>query len=489
MYLMIAEVSQKQAYIFSSLKLRDNIKNSADIDTVLSEEYLNGIEGCNCENTVLQFESEGQAVEFAKRLTLQVRRDFNGMELFVKVMKYDENKTPAENIDQLCIQLEEKKSIRRSAFQRYSFGVDCMIKESEDVYTKEKRVATQGEKYPDYYLAEDLNDLGCSGGEKSFVAVVHIDGNSMGNRVRNLKEKYGSQCGREGWERFKKKYRQFCDSTDRDYKAVFDEMVHIIIQNIESGNFSDLNLKQKNGKKILPIRKIILAGDDVCFACDGRIGLECANIFLKRLMSIKNPLDDEPYYAAAGVCIVHSKFPFYRAYNVAEGMCRSAKHFIAENAESPEGEGRAAAIDWHIDFGEMEGSVSELKKNYIAKDNTNLLLRPYYVGGGKIICYDSFKKILTSLQKERAYIPRSKMKRLREALKKGKTASEYFIRFNKIEDILYNPINDIVTVDNSQAKGLNDLKIEKGIYYGDKCVVFDAIESVDMFVSIKEAQE
>ena len=33
----------------------------------------------------------------------------------------------------------------------------------------------------------------------------------------------------------------------------------------------------------LPIRPLILAGDDVCFVTAGRIALECARVFLERL--------------------------------------------------------------------------------------------------------------------------------------------------------------------------------------------------------------
>ncbi|MEI3233949.1 MAG: hypothetical protein V8S33_05895 [Intestinibacter bartlettii] len=45
-------------------------------------------------------------------------------------------------------------------------------------------------------------------------------------------------------------------------------------QNIEE----KLKLKEKNkgqDKKLMPVRPIILAGDDVCFICNAKIALEC----------------------------------------------------------------------------------------------------------------------------------------------------------------------------------------------------------------------
>ena len=79
-YLTILEVSQKQAYIFASNRLRDNIINSAVIAWIMSSTYFEQVINNPCiysekENmvysggghTVLEFPTEENAVTFAKR--------------------------------------------------------------------------------------------------------------------------------------------------------------------------------------------------------------------------------------------------------------------------------------------------------------------------------------------------------------------------------------------------------------------------------------
>jgi len=48
--------------------------------------------------------------------------------------------------------------------------------------------------------------------------------------------------------------------------------------------------------------------------------------------------------AAAGVAIVHAHAPFFRAYEMAEELCRSAKHLVS-------GSDPGFAIDWQIGLG------------------------------------------------------------------------------------------------------------------------------------------
>lgn len=84
--------------------MRDNVHNSENITRAVSEEYFKDIEGYSEYNlvysggghTVLVFDKKEQAVEFARKLTYRAMRNFDGMEIFAKVMEYDEKKTPGE---------------------------------------------------------------------------------------------------------------------------------------------------------------------------------------------------------------------------------------------------------------------------------------------------------------------------------------------------------------------------------------------------------
>ncbi len=124
--------------------------------------------------------------------------------------------------------------------------------------------------------------------------------------------------------------------------------------------------------KILPLRPIILAGDDACFVTAGSIGLECARIFNKDLTSLTNKADGQPYAACAGVALVHQKYPFHRAYQLAESLCGNAKKYGADLDERRQ----VSAMDWHIEFGQLKDSLSDLRQDYQTEDGCRLELRP-----------------------------------------------------------------------------------------------------------------
>lgn len=139
--LLILEVSQKQAYIFSSIKLRENVERSMEIAYVTSSAFFRetaedlyheeeNLVYSGGGHTVFQFESKDRAAAFAKRVTEAVLRRYKGLGLFAKQMPYDTAKTPGENLKELSAALERKKALRRAEFRRLSFGVEALDNEN-----------------------------------------------------------------------------------------------------------------------------------------------------------------------------------------------------------------------------------------------------------------------------------------------------------------------------------------------------------------------
>lgn len=228
----------------------------------------------------------------------------------------------------------------------------------------EKRLA------PDNYkLVDKFKELGGSKDESNFISVVHIDGNAMGARVERMYEN-----NKLPWEAFKVHLQAFSKAIDKDFKDAYKEMTDEVRKNIESGRLADLSLKEKN----FPVRRIITAGDDICFVSEGRIGIECAVSFIKALTKKENEEDKEGYAACAGIAIVHQKYPFYRAYELAESLCSNAKKFGVKWSDDETGS-EISAIDWHVEFGEMGDTLSEIRQQYCAADGNRLEMRPYIV--------------------------------------------------------------------------------------------------------------
>lgn len=466
--LTILEVSQKQAYIFASNKLRDNITNSAEIAWVLDPEYFSdktadtvfseeeNLVYAGGGHTVLTFSARGQAVEFTKQITLQIHKEYPRIEVFAKTIDYDDAKTPGENLKELTRQLERKKSVRRSAFHQGSFGIekiDTNTQEPVAVRGDEKaenseqaneKNISDAEKKMDKKLLEKLNGykrvnefsrLGGSKNESNFIAVVHIDGNAMGKRVENLYQKNQDA----DWDTYRRKMRRFSESIDKQFKEAYIDMVEVVVKNLKGKKLEQLDLRQND----FPVRRVITAGDDICFVAEGRIGIECARVFIEALGKKKNEEDEEGYAACAGVAIVHQKYPFYRAYELAEMLCSNAKKTGA--SLSPDGSGKeVSAIDWHIEFGEVGDTLEEIRASYMTVDGESLINRPYIISAPDEILknklalerqYAKFRSAHRKLQSGENAYAKGKIKELRRVLKQGKKETEYFLKFNKIEEL------------------------------------------------------
>lgn len=494
--LMILEVSQKQDYIFASKQLKENACRSADIAYVTGDTFFRETAGnlyradnmvfAGGGHTVLCFDDRGGATAFARRVSEAVLRQYPGMELFIKQLPYDEDISPGENLKSLSKALEAKKSLRQGAFARTSLGVEKLDEisyapvgehSSTRKYGAETLEAPSGWFYPSRF--DELS------GKDNFIAVIHIDGNAMGARVDKL---YGGYSSSGKWDAFSRDIRSFSESIQRDFETAFLDLVEELIR-------QDAILERVGvSKPTLPIRPIILAGDDVCFVTAGSIGLECARIFLEKLSSRKNAQDQQPYAACAGVAIVHQKYPFHQAYDLAEQLCSNAKKFGSEIDAS----GRVSAMDWHIEFGQLKGGLSELREDLATEDGNRLELRPVTVavpGGidaesitGNVRSYGFFRGMCLAMRGEYGKTARGKIKDLRTAFKQGEVESEFFLRGREVENLLYHTF-DAEFPDEASRKaqfarvfggsGGFETKPFREISGITRCLFFDAIELID----------
>ncbi|PJF38814.1 MAG: hypothetical protein CUN55_16190, partial [Phototrophicales bacterium] len=162
----------------------------------------------------------------------------------------------------------------------------------------------------DYTFALDLDDLGRSEGDTSYIAVVHADGNGLGLLIQGLKERFPAGKNRE----YINYIRKFSEGVKEVAQKAQQEMIQQLIEStnkdkdkchIESvgRKTKAIELKQDNGKCILPIRPLVSGGDDVTFICDGRIGLDLAVTFLSAFEKHSQKILPTPLTACAGIAI------------------------------------------------------------------------------------------------------------------------------------------------------------------------------------------
>ncbi len=486
--LMKLEVASKQQYIFSSKKLRENATRSAQIAYVTSSDFFQAVASDHYQeeenlvyagggHTVLQFETATQATDFAKAVSLASYREQNGLQLFIKQLPYDTAKTPADNLFALSVALEQKKSLRLSSLGQVTLGVEGPLPEATARELPLVVPPPPGKVYPQDFAALSRALPGTY--INHFLAVVHIDGNAMGKRVATLKDKYGGKS----WEIYREKLQIFSRSIQADFENAFAEMMEILCRSCEVG-------------EILPLRPVILAGDDVCFVADGRIALESARVFLEQLAKKTNCVDETPYAACAGVALVHLKFPFFRAYQLSEQLCDEAKKYGA----SLDAEGSISAIDWHIEFAQMKDSLGEIRQDYETEDGNRLELRPlvHLDQTGTPFppthkrSYGFFRNMTKELLKQ-DQVARGKLKEFRTALAQGEVESRFFLTQRQAGELLYH-LFDALYGENSWKEAFHRLIQEGGSLdrylftqeedsvtgnETSRCLYYDAIEMMD----------
>ena len=515
MVLTILEVSQKQAYIFSSNKLADNVHNSAAIAYITGIKYFKDVtrdESIFSENdnyvyaggghTVLQFADMEKARNFNEIITYRIHKDFPDIEVFVTNKEYEEDKSPSKNLSLLTEKLERKKALRKAAFHQGTFGIEKIDRNTQkpvrintdkslNFYRSEIVLSEKSEKLlPEslipgtkWILTNCFEDLKKKEAAHHFLAVIHIDGNGMGARVEEFYKKYDNL----GWEEFRKKIRDFSECIDNDFK----DALKVTFKEV-----SDAFLTPESGKdNFFPIRRIISSGDDICLVTEGSIGIETAVRFIKNLNKIRNKADQKEYDSCAGVALVPQKFPFYRAYELSESLCSSAKRFGASLSKKDNG-ASVSSVDWHIEFGEPGDNLEEIRNQYRTADGKHLELRPYIVCAREEVLssepirqFENFKKLMNRFQSSDS-IARSKIKKLRSILKEGEDAAEYFIDYSRIDEFRSDSTFGIFT-DVEISKFFTGNVQERSLFRRtndniDRSLIFDAIEIMDVYASGKE---
>jgi hypothetical protein len=347
--------------------------------------------------------------------------------------------------------------------------------EGKEYYEKEKI------KILDHYhytFPPEFDDLGREKGE-SHIAVVHIDGNNMGQKIKKLNSY--------------REMKKFSKEITETYEKTMFSVIETLLDELNKGKlFEKLNLKVNEDKKMfLPVRIIVLNGDDVTFVTDGRLGVPLAELFLKKINESPIPLDDRkiPLSACAGVAIVKSHFPFFRAYQLADELCKTAKlkgKILAGQKKDDKEMGNW--LDFHIVYSGITTDLEQLRKRQynipgfpgaeslkypprsespeMEQKQYNLLHRPWCAAGDcdEKYKWSNLKKILEEFKDEQEW-PRSRLKHLRnESIKSKKAISALLAEYES---------RDLVLPDFLEKKDYLDE--DNGTPY------FDALELLDFY--------
>ena len=214
--------------------------------------------------------------------------------------------------------------------------------------------------------------------ESSWIAVIHIDGNSLGRIIQEM-----SSSAKADSEQIST-YKDFSTALDAATKKAAQSAFGRVILNPHTGSEG---MGPNKGWKY-PIRPVILGGDDMTVICRADIAVDFTREFLisfeestrhelknlvnkNNLKSFKNGLT-----ACAGIAFIKSSFPFHYAVDLAESLCGFAKI----NAKAINDTNVPSCLAFHK---VQSSSVSDfndiIKRELLGADGVSFNGNPYYL--------------------------------------------------------------------------------------------------------------
>lgn len=384
------DVSQKQEFIYKNSELKQNLYNSFIIKAVTErlteegesldyevEKYLKGndivylqkyleenfkgkfcFKYCGGGNSIIYFNEYNDAVSFIEGYSYKVLEKYPDLELYISLLdskeiekeKYSEKeireKLENEKIDEL-------KDKRQARFRRYTYGIEEIDKSGNIQYSKSDKSEENKDdaiKAARTYifskfeaslnlqyikLTSELNEYKKQGEGKSYIGVVSIDGNKMGEMRHKI----------EGFEEL----RSFS-------KAIEDIYFEAIVEAVNK--YASKHKKEKpeeEPKEKLLVTPILQAGDDICLIFEAENAIEIAENIIKKIKEISEreeydfireymkPDDLKYLTACGGVAIARQSYPFFELVKIAERLCHEAKEAIY-STEAQNG----SFINWEI---------------------------------------------------------------------------------------------------------------------------------------------
>lgn len=440
-------------------------------------------------NAAILFCSHLHAVEFARCLTRKALLKAPGLNMTLAHNSFDwEEGSLYEALEQTRGVLEKRKADQLASTPLLGLGVTAacvytglpavgynegrlISAEVEAKINAAKRANDRLEELLDlqgYEIPTNFEELGRTKGESSYIAIVHSDGNRMGERIKEYTKSYSSSN-----RSLISAQRDFSHSIEQTFLEALRETTSQLIEAIDKDEKTIAGVIELQENK-LPFRPIVFGGDDLTFVCDGRLGLALTTHYLRKLAQ-KKLVDKMPAHCRAGVAVVKARFPFARGYALAEALCASAKKRIAELKERREED--VTALDWHFATGGLLDDLETIRnREYTVQEDKLLCLRPVSLNCAEDWrSWTNFERVVQEFKDEPWQDRRNKVKALREILRTGsEDAVKYFLTAHSMTGL-----PDIPEMPDMKHKG----------WQGKRCSFFDAIEAMDFYIPLRGGQE
>lgn len=430
-----------QSYVFASNRLRDVVGASLLVEWATSKEVGGGLDvggGPSRQiimaaggNAILSFKNHDDAKVFVLHYTRRLLDEAPGLDVAVAHYEYRQGQL-ARGLLALQVKLAAAKLNRRPHAPRLGLGVmqPCAItglpasELSRDFGQGQwvsRRIAklrgatrradsSRWDSVLDKISAgcghvrdrklrfpNELDKMGRTRGDTSLIGVVHVDGNGIGRRIQHWLVTRQTADDESVKNDISNRSKALDDLVKSVFQAVLKRLIDCVRPKDENANIYhvqgqpdpprqlDFDLSNDGDTILLPIRPILLGGDDLTFVCDGRLALDLAATALKAFPEESKHSPDlltigtEPITACAGVALVRAHAPFRRSYDQCEVLCASAKQ-AKRDAESIGLSGDTGCwLDWHIGAVRPEEPLQDIRRRQYGEEK--LTWRPYPLNG------------------------------------------------------------------------------------------------------------
>jgi hypothetical protein len=335
--------------------------------------------------------------------------------------------------------------------------------------------------------------------ESSWLAVIHADGNGLGQIFINLEEHIEVEQQIKGDRHDNRNYiQQF-----REFSLALDVCTR-------QAFIIALSVFPPEKRQPLRLVPLVLGGDDLTVICDAQYALAFTRSFLQafeqatqasavisKIAAKAFGISSGKLSACAGIAIVKPHFPFSTAYQLAEELARSAK-VVKEIVKRNEQTVPCSAIDFHILYDTRGTRLEAIREKLTFQaEKTYLYNRPYVVSAVEDIMqmveqredlekwldehhWSKLEKRVKALRKTdedtRRVLPNSQMHTLREGLFTGKNGADaqYSLIHKRYEQ---QGINEIAATDNPDSLFWQDSMTEYSV-----TGFLDAMDAADFWI-------
>lgn len=241
---------------------------------------------------------------------------------------------------------------------------DASYKKRFDIDGRKRTTKTLCEKcfgethLQDNRIAYDIEDIT---GQNSWIAIIHADGNGLGQVVREI--------GRD-----KEQFRAFSKGLDKSTieaaRIAFDQIMTI------NGSYQEM---------VIPFRPIVLGGDDLTMICRGDLAIPFVKAYMEQFENLTEENTGRELTACAGIAFIKSSYPFYYGYSLAESLCDAAKKDAKKEDMMAANDGLVPSC---LMFHKVQDSFIEsykdiAKMELTTKDGYSFSFGPYYLNEQK----------------------------------------------------------------------------------------------------------